>query len=336
MGRGSRDPLINLTVRVKTGPFKGYVGIVKDATETTARVELHTGCKIITIDKTKVDPIAADGSNRPTSRPREPTPDQAPQTPHYGARTPAYDVTRTPMRDELLATPMHPGLATPSRDAWDPTMTPRHTPAWEAERYGETGTPGEYGNTPTPSGPSYYQYDRRTPSYTPATPSGYVESPAYPHAEPSPSPSPSPYAPFPQTPLPRTPHTPTAAAPATPAPFPTPMEEETRAPSSWLEKDIEVRVVKGDLFDKKGFIREVRDTLCRVFFPEKNETNEFSSESLEPVVPQKKDKVKIVRGDLKGQTGVLVGIDSKDGIVRMDSNFDIKIFQLSDLARFVQ
>jgi hypothetical protein len=61
-------------------------------------------------------------------------------------------------RDELLATPLHPGLATPSRDAWDPTMTPRHTPAWEADRY-DGSTPGEYGSTPTPSGP-YYQYDR--------------------------------------------------------------------------------------------------------------------------------------------------------------------------------
>jgi transcription elongation factor SPT5 len=179
---------------------------------------------------------------------------------------------------------------------------------------------------------------RRTPTYTPATPGGYVESPAYPHAEPSPSPSPSPspYAPFPQTPLPHTPHTPSAAAPATPGTFATPMEEETRAPSSWLEKDIEVRVVKGDMFDRRGYIREVRDTMCRVFFPDKSETSEFSSESLEPVVPQKKDKVKILRRDFKGQTGVLVGIDAKDGIVRMDSNFDIKIFQLSDLAKFVQ
>lgn len=38
------------------------MGIVKDATETTARLELLAGCKIITIEKSKIDPIAPDGN----------------------------------------------------------------------------------------------------------------------------------------------------------------------------------------------------------------------------------------------------------------------------------
>lgn len=36
---------------IKTGPHKGYIGIVKDCTDTTARVELHTNCKTITINR---------------------------------------------------------------------------------------------------------------------------------------------------------------------------------------------------------------------------------------------------------------------------------------------
>jgi transcription elongation factor len=42
--------LIGKTVRINQGPYKGYVGMVKDATDTTARVELHTKCQTISVD----------------------------------------------------------------------------------------------------------------------------------------------------------------------------------------------------------------------------------------------------------------------------------------------
>ena len=32
----------------------GYIGIVKDATETTARVELHSNCKTISVDRSRL------------------------------------------------------------------------------------------------------------------------------------------------------------------------------------------------------------------------------------------------------------------------------------------
>ena len=57
MGRGrtGRDTsFIGKTVRISQGPYKGYVGIVKDATESTARVELHSSCKTISVDKTRL------------------------------------------------------------------------------------------------------------------------------------------------------------------------------------------------------------------------------------------------------------------------------------------
>ncbi|KAL2133816.1 hypothetical protein VTI74DRAFT_1622 [Chaetomium olivicolor] len=45
------DRAINQTVTIRRGGYKGLMGIVKDTTDTHARVELHTKAKIITIPK---------------------------------------------------------------------------------------------------------------------------------------------------------------------------------------------------------------------------------------------------------------------------------------------
>lgn len=46
-----RDKAINQTVIVKKGAYKGLLGIVKDTTDTHARVELHTKSKTITVPR---------------------------------------------------------------------------------------------------------------------------------------------------------------------------------------------------------------------------------------------------------------------------------------------
>ena len=63
-GRGGGSPkcwrdstTIGKTVRVIQGPYIGYVGIIKDATESTARVELHTSCKTISVDRQRLSII---------------------------------------------------------------------------------------------------------------------------------------------------------------------------------------------------------------------------------------------------------------------------------------
>jgi len=38
--------MIGKTVRIRAGPMKGYIGIVKDATDSTVKVELHTMPKV--------------------------------------------------------------------------------------------------------------------------------------------------------------------------------------------------------------------------------------------------------------------------------------------------
>jgi transcription elongation factor SPT5 len=54
MGRGPRDRLIGVTVVVVKGAHKGYVGTIKDTNGAIARVELHTGNKVISIEKEKL------------------------------------------------------------------------------------------------------------------------------------------------------------------------------------------------------------------------------------------------------------------------------------------
>ena len=51
---GGRDKTIGQTVTIRQGPYKGLMGIIKDATDHTARVELHTRNETITIDKIKL------------------------------------------------------------------------------------------------------------------------------------------------------------------------------------------------------------------------------------------------------------------------------------------
>jgi transcription elongation factor SPT5 len=46
-----RDRSIGQTVTIRKGPYKGLLGIVKDATDTTARVELHTKGKTVQVAK---------------------------------------------------------------------------------------------------------------------------------------------------------------------------------------------------------------------------------------------------------------------------------------------
>ena len=54
IGRGPRDRHIGLHVVVVKGPHKGYIGKIKDTNRNIARVELNTGNKLISIDKSKL------------------------------------------------------------------------------------------------------------------------------------------------------------------------------------------------------------------------------------------------------------------------------------------
>uniref|UniRef100_A0A453R2C4 Spt5 KOW domain-containing protein n=1 Tax=Aegilops tauschii subsp. strangulata TaxID=200361 RepID=A0A453R2C4_AEGTS len=120
-GRGGRghDALVGKCIKIKSGPYKGYRGRVKEVTGVLVRVELDSLMKIVTV---KRDDIA----DTPTvATPfREPRFSLGSETPMHPSRTPLHPF-QTPMRDPG-ATPIHDGMRTPMRSrAWAPMSPPR-------------------------------------------------------------------------------------------------------------------------------------------------------------------------------------------------------------------
>lgn len=97
MRSGRNRELIGQTIKITQGHYKNSIGIVKDATETTARVELHSSCQTISVDVSRIQVIGgASGSTGNITT--------------Y-SRTPSYNASATPMyRDGAGGrTPMHDG-----------------------------------------------------------------------------------------------------------------------------------------------------------------------------------------------------------------------------------
>ncbi|PHH93256.1 hypothetical protein CDD83_9526 [Cordyceps sp. RAO-2017] len=129
-----RDRAINQTAIIRKGPYKGLLGIVKDTTDTHARVELHTKGKTITVpreslsfrDKTTGATIDINGRGRaPPGGPNRGPSDRVPGW-QGGSRTPvgAGSSDRVP--------------------AWGsrtPSAAGGRTPAWKAQDYSGSRTP---------------------------------------------------------------------------------------------------------------------------------------------------------------------------------------------------
>ena len=158
---------VGQTIKITQGPYKGQIGIVKDATDSTARMELHAKCQTISVDRSRISVINAGrvgghpGSfsthsrtpmHGPSGTPMYNTPGS--RTPMYGSQTPLYDGSRTPHYGSMTPSHGEEGSRTPGRSgAWDPTVS--NTPA----------QPGNFDN---------YDFDETSPSpnYNPGTP-GY-------------------------------------------------------------------------------------------------------------------------------------------------------------------
>ncbi|XP_011871311.1 PREDICTED: transcription elongation factor SPT5-like, partial [Vollenhovia emeryi] len=148
-GGARRDrEVIGNTIKITGGPYKGNVGIVKDATETTARVELHSTCQTISVDLSRIANVGVPIKDGGCSYNR---------TPAYGAggQTPLYeDGSRTPHYGSM--TPSHDGSRTPGQsDAWDPsvTNTPARTNDFDGYSIEEGGSLGYGPGYPPTGGP---------------------------------------------------------------------------------------------------------------------------------------------------------------------------------------
>lgn len=104
----------------------------------------------------------------------------------------------------------------------------------------------------------------------------------------------------------------------------------------WQTTDIVVRIKEthddSGLIDQTGVIRGVSGGMCSVFLPEEERVVNILGEHLEPVTPAQGDRVKVIFGEEREQTGNLLSIDHSEGVVKLD-HADVKMLQLRYLCK---
>ncbi|XP_042474526.1 putative transcription elongation factor SPT5 homolog 1 [Zingiber officinale] len=332
-GRGGRgdEALVSKTIKIKSGPWKGYRGRVKEVTGYLVRVELDSQMKIVTVKRQDIADAVGNGAATPFRF------GSGRETPMHPSRTPMHPY-QTPMRDPG-ATPIHDGMRTPMHDGtWAPMSPPRDN--WE------DGNPATWRTSPQyHPGTPVRTYDAPTPGSGWAnTPGGSYGDSATPR-ESSYGSAPSPYLPSTPTAQPLTPSS-ASYLPGTPGGQPmTPgnvgldMMSPTiggESEGNWLMPDILVNVVKAGGDFHVGVVKDVlMDGSCKVAVGSagNGETMTVTPSDVEVIRPKKSDRIKIMNGDMRGATGRLIGVDGSDGIVKLDDTYEVKILDLVLLAK---
>uniref|UniRef100_A0A8D2JJL6 Transcription elongation factor SPT5 n=1 Tax=Varanus komodoensis TaxID=61221 RepID=A0A8D2JJL6_VARKO len=311
-------------------------------------------------------PMYGSGSRTPMYGSQTPLHDGN-RTPHYGSQTPLHDGSRTPAQSGAWD-PSNPNTPSRAEEEFDYGFDDEPTPS--PQGYGGTPNPQTPGypdpsspqvnppyNPQTPGTPAMYNTDQFSPyavpspqgSYQPSpspqsfhqvapSPVGYqnTHSPASYHPTPSPmayqaSPSPSPVG--------YSPMTPGAPSPGGYNPH-TPGSGIEQSSSDWVTTDIQVQVrdtyLDSQVVGQTGVIRSVTGGMCSVYLKDSEKVVSISSEHLEPVTPTKSNKVKVILGEDREATGVLLSIDGEDGIVRMDLEEQLKILNLRFLGKLLE
>ncbi|WOK99795.1 transcription elongation factor SPT5 [Canna indica] len=330
-GRG-HDSLVGKTIKIKSGPFKGYRGRVKEVKGPLVRIELDSQMKIVSVNRKDI----ADTTGVATPF-RDTRNGMGSDPPMHPSRTPLHPY-QTPMRDPG-ATPIHDGMRTPMHDrAWAPMSPARDSwedanPAtWGTSPQYQLGTPGRTYEAPTPG------------SGWASTPGGNYSDSATPR-ESSYGSAPSPYLPSTPTAQPMTPSS-ASYLPGTPGGQPmTPgnVGLDVMSPTiggesegNWYMPDILVNAIRAGGDSHIGVVKDVlMDGSCKVALGTfgNGETLTFPPSDLEVVRPKKSDKIKIMNGTLRGVTGKLIGIDGSDGIVKLDDTYEVKILDMEILAK---
>ncbi|XP_041090436.1 transcription elongation factor SPT5-like [Polyodon spathula] len=117
----------------------------------------------------------------------------------------------------------------------------------------------------------------------------------------------------------------------------TPGSSIDQSSCDWVTTDILVLVrdtfPDSQVVGKTGVIRSVSGGMCSVFLQGSDKVVSISSEHLEPLTPTKNDKVKVILGEDREATGILLSIDGEDGIVRMELDELLKILNLRFLGK---
>jgi len=335
-GKGGmrNDHLVLKKMMITRGPYKGYEGIVKEATDTVARVELHSKMKIVPVNVTDLKDVdsagrANFGAGGGFGMGQDMRP---PATPSYAPSTPSH-------ADNIMATPSRDVNMTPGRwdEAWNPNASGQ-TPGGNTPGFTPDGS--GYGNTPgfTPDGQSPYpgQPTPNTPGeggtpagYNPGTPGGGGFTPGYGQGT---TPQGSGYTPG----APLTP----GGSNATPGDVATPGGYDGYGDGNdvgeWLQyaTNAEVSVTGGAHSGATGVVTAaLKAGSSTITLTIDGAQEDVNIADVQRLAPGKKDMVVVVSGQLAGENGILIGIDGEDGIVKMDINSDIKILDLESLCK---
>ncbi|XP_050430817.1 transcription elongation factor SPT5-like isoform X2 [Adelges cooleyi] len=317
--------LIGQTIRITSGPYKGAVGMVKDSTECTARVELHSPCQTISVDKRNIMMVGGqqskDRRTMPSSTktslnvvPMTPSYREGGKTPMYGSMTPSYEVgSRTPAYGNM--TPSHD--TTISSLAWDPAAG--YTPARDSDTDHSYQLDHNYSPF-EPESPSSCEFNGNNPFLNALSPT---------HVSPlnidyHPRPSPSSYYPFLMTSSP-------SSSPGPAAPFLTLFD----LPSGWHTTGVYVHITDSELAAKTGIVKKVEDSTCTVYLPDNGQTVTVDNEKLEPVMPKLNDFVKILCNQHKDKIGNMVAIEGSEGLVVLHDEKNPLLFPLVHLCRAI-
>lgn len=167
-GRGGRDNLVAKTVRIAQGPHKGYIGIVKDTTDTSARIELHTNCKVISVDKSKLILLDAQGNSLGQA---------APSNDRFESNSGFSRPINTPSRyGDGAMTPMH-GTSGSRTPAWN---SGSKTPAWNSGARTPNPYSSDGGRTPAwDSGSKTPMWGHETPAWSSSSNVNSAKTPSY-------------------------------------------------------------------------------------------------------------------------------------------------------------
>jgi transcription elongation factor SPT5 len=92
------------------------------------------------------------------------------------------------------------------------------------------------------------------------------------------------------------------------------------------QKGQHAKIVTVNKNSRKCLVSLLNDSSMRV---------DVSFDNIEPVRPSKKDNVKIILGEYRGELGSLIGVDSHDGIVKLKSDGSgFKILSMSSVAKY--
>ena len=330
--------LIGQTVRITQGPYKGYIGMVKDATDTTARVELHTKCQTISVDRVRLSVVGGvkapvktpqGGFATPAGGGQTPAAGFGGRTPMYGSQTPLYDGSRTPHYGG--ATPRHDGSATPNANsAWDPTSSQTPREDFEADDYWDDQpnsnlnptTPGYQAETPETHSPftpgAGLNYTTHSPYNNPSPMDGYQHS-LYSNQVPTPGSN------YGSVNSPANSYQNFLYSPATPGGFFAPQTPGTTTTHydafDWHLDGLLVRIKDSyrDFAKSTGIIKSIHGSQCSLHLTDQDKTINIQLDFLEPVQPQKGDRVAVIFGDDKGAVGRLLSIDGIEGVIKLEN-----------------